>query len=116
MVFRDEFFGCFCGGTLEARKARDYTVRACRQCGGAWVGQADLRHMLQIMEDPGMRAHELLKYLGKDSKRACPACHETMRIVWVAGTELDECKKHGVWFDRSELARVLYAFMDDSDA
>lgn len=117
MVFRDDFFGCFCGGKLQARRARDYTVRACPQCGGAWVTHGDLQKMLQIMEDPGQRAEPLLKYGGRISNRTCPACNEKMKIVYVAGEQLDECSKHGVWFDQAELGRVLYKFMnDDSDA
>ena len=40
-----------------------------------------------------------------------------MNVVYVAGEELDECDEHGVWFDKHELGRVLYKFMnDDSDA
>ncbi len=117
MVFRDHFFGCFCGGTLEARKARDYTVRACRQCGGAWVTHGDLVKMLQIMEHPGEKAVPPLKYDGVASKRSCPACKKTMKIVYVAGETLDECGEHGVWFDERELESVLYKFMtDDSDS
>lgn len=77
----------------------------------------DLQRMLQIMEDPGERAEPLLEFAGRESKRSCPACNTTMKIVFVAGEELDECNKHGVWFDQAELGRVLYRFMNgDSDA
>ncbi len=70
-----------------------------------------------VFRDEFQRAEPLLKFGGRISNRTCPACNEKMNVVHVAGEQLDECGKHGIWFDQAELGRVLYRFMNgDSDA
>ncbi len=41
------------------------------------------------------------------SARHCPQCQTPMRLMLLDDVEVDSCRQHGVWFDVSELQRVL---------
>lgn len=66
--------------------------------------------MLQWMAHAGDAPRALAGDDVGPSDRTCPACGAAMRRVAAYGAVLDSCADHGVWFDRSELERVLYRF------
>jgi hypothetical protein len=44
---------------------------------------------------------------GTPSAWRCPACSEPMMSLVVERMPIERCTRHGVWFDRLELERVL---------
>jgi Zn-finger nucleic acid-binding protein len=40
-------------------------------------------------------------------RRPCPECGATMDIAWIDLLQLDQCEKHGIWFDPGEFRRAL---------
>lgn len=90
------------------------TLRDCERCGGQFVEHALLKDLLEQREvygrvapRPPPRHNPLstpLRYV------ACPLCKEIMsrkNFGRSSGVIVDVCGKHGTWFDRGELPRVL---------
>ncbi len=89
----------------------------CTSCGGQFVEHALLEDLLRERELYGAaprrppRQNPLeaaVRYV------ACPVCNDIMNrnnFGRSSGVIVDVCKKHGVWFDRGELPRVL-AFVE----
>lgn len=86
----------------------------CGRCGGQFVDHALLKDLLdqrelygQVAPRPPPRHNPLdgpMRYVG------CPICTEIMlrkNFGRSSGVIIDVCTKHGVWFDRGELPRVL---------
>ena len=77
----------------------------CNSCDGAWVQSEVLVPMLE------QSASALVKLdwrpSGETHLRHCPECKEGMMTVKLGTVSLDRCEKHGVWFDRKELAALL---------
>jgi len=90
----------------------------CGTCGGQLVDHALLMDLLEQRELYGKNAprrparhnplESPMRYV------ACPACSDIMarrNFGGNSGVIVDVCRKHGVWFDRGELPRVL-AFVE----
>jgi len=90
------------------------TLHDCGRCGGQFVDHALLRDLLDQREAYGRVAPRPppkhnplstpLRYI------PCPLCAEIMlrkNFGRSSGVIIDVCTKHGVWFDRGELPRVL---------
>jgi Zn-finger nucleic acid-binding protein len=93
-------------------------VHDCGRCGGQFVEVAALRDLLDrhtreaaVVRFPrgaARSAAEPVRYV------ACPACRALMNrhnFGGASGVIVDVCAKHGTWFDRGELPRVL-AFVE----
>ncbi|MFO0571805.1 MAG: zf-TFIIB domain-containing protein [Polyangiaceae bacterium] len=89
-------------------------LRDCGKCGGQFVEHALLKDLLEQRElygqsapRPPPRQNPLaspLRYV------PCPMCAEIMtrrNFGRTSGVIVDVCGRHGVWFDRGELPRVL---------
>lgn len=107
MAFRDTFESCpRCGTALiDARAAR-----GCATCGGFWVEEPVLTEMvLEMLPVPPAQLSRLqlavLERMG--DPLACPTCGAPMEATAIHLVSIDRCAKHGVWFDRDELARAL---------
>lgn len=103
---------------MEAVTLGGTTLRECPKCEGLWVETAALEQlctererqaavlgMAQTTTGPAGGAIEgSVRYL------PCPECRKLMNRVNFAGYSnvvVDVCKRHGTWFDRDELRRVV---------
>jgi Zn-finger nucleic acid-binding protein len=103
-----------CAVNLQAIRLNQTELSECPRCGGLWATQATVERIcddsdeqtaaIQIQLPPPVPADERVRYL------MCPQCRQPMNRVNFAhfsGTILDVCNKHGYWFDRDELRRVI---------
>jgi len=103
-----------CGASMRDLVVEGMTVTQCPACGGAWV-PVDVAARLRLRSNDELRTTvvrgEMLA-LARPPRAplACPVCREPMECVGLAETvhDVDVCKEHGTWFDRTELV----AFMD----
>jgi Zn-finger nucleic acid-binding protein len=92
-------------------------VHDCGRCGGQFVEVAALRDLLERHAlDAGVvrPRSETRPFAGPVRYVACPVCRALMNRRNFGGTSgviVDVCAKHGTWFDRGELPRVL-AFVE----
>lgn len=104
-MYRDEYERCpRCHVELVDAGA----VRACTACRGQWASHATLLEMANVMTEPDPPNVELVP-VTRPEVLACPSCGQGMAALRYGTVEIDECKPHGIWFDRDELERVLYA-------
>ena len=107
-----------CGVGMETAKVGETTLQECPKCAGLWVDAASLDRLCAERErqaavlgisQPGTAPgsgvlEERVRYV------PCPVCKCLMNRVNFAGYSnviVDVCKKHGTWFDRDELRRVI---------
>ncbi|MFT3696396.1 MAG: zf-TFIIB domain-containing protein [Kofleriaceae bacterium] len=103
-MYRDEYERCpRCHVELTDAGA----VRSCTSCRGQWASHATLMEMALTMTFPE-RPYVNLVEVTRDEVLACPSCGAGMTAEKFGAVELDECKPHGIWFDRDELEHVLY--------
>ena len=95
---------------LEPRASGELRVASCRGCGGVWI---DGPGMLALFgaSDAELRAlasRDAGPPRDRDEPAPCPRCRVTMRReVGASGVAYDSCGRHGLWFDRGELAAML---------
>jgi Zn-finger nucleic acid-binding protein len=103
-----------CRLLLDAFAGENGRLYDCNRCGGQFVETALLRDLLERREAcggavprrPSTRATTVttVRYV------PCPACSQLMgrkNFGGHSGVIIDVCREHGVWFDESELPRVL---------
>lgn len=103
-MYRDEYERC---PRCRVELVDSGAVRSCSSCRGQWASQATLLEMALTMTFPDRPRLHWVEHK-RDETLACPSCGAGMRTVRSGRVELDECKPHGVWFDRDELEHVLY--------
>lgn len=91
---------------VEWRSDRGVPMDVCEECGAAWMDTADFLALLRDHQ-PRLAVDELLEHNDGSPRRPCPRCGDKMAIVWVEYLKLEQCRDHGVWFDRGELDRAL---------
>jgi Zn-finger nucleic acid-binding protein len=103
-----------CGVDLEVFHGGPGKLRDCGQCGGQFVQHALMRELVERREILGLAAPRRQRKSNPlaDPVRyvKCPECRELMlrkNFGGASGVIVDVCQKHGVWFDRGELPRVL---------
>lgn len=97
-----------------------YPVHGCQRCGGAWVDKDTLSAVLRtaaaraLPPEGGTGVHRRALSRGTlDAKivyRRCALCGSRMHrrnFARVSGVIVDECAKHGTFFDPGELEDVL---------
>jgi Zn-finger nucleic acid-binding protein len=106
-----------CENPLAKILVGNHSIHGCTQCGGLWVKK-------DIFQDICTREESQEAVLGystpappaQDVKKVqrvyipCPECGKLMNIKNFAGCSgviLDWCSKHGSWFDRQELHRIV---------
>lgn len=105
-----------CNVKMLATTLKDTQLLECGKCSGLWIDSQSFsqvcsdREKLAGLPDWFMKpartkfVEEAPKYL------ACPVCMQLMNrynFARVSGIIIDICRKHGVWFDRDELARIV---------
>lgn len=101
-----------------------YHLDHCLDCGGVWLDHVVLEKLLREKS----QQKTVQAYLGRSTGEQpvlenhpvqylqCPHCSESMHrrnFGGISGIIVDECSKHGIWFDRDELA-VVIAFTRDT--
>jgi Zn-finger nucleic acid-binding protein len=107
-----------CGQPLAEAQFGPSTVRQCRACGGVWI-PVDAVDRLRRASDDDLRrwvaAGEMLALAQPQrGPLSCPVCQAALERVAMAETvhDVDVCRAHGTWFDRTE----LLAFIDREKA
>ncbi len=81
-------------------------VRHCGRCKGSWISEQALHERVEAARGarPGLTWHREARAV-----LMCTICAEPMETLVVHETPVDRCPRHGIWFDRHELAHVLAA-------
>jgi Zn-finger nucleic acid-binding protein len=106
-----------CANSLAEIVVGNHSMHGCTQCGGLWV-KKDIFQDICTREEAqeavlGYSDPEPLSQEVKKPQRAyipCPECGKLMNprnFAGCSGVILDWCSKHGSWFDRQELHRIV---------
>jgi Zn-finger nucleic acid-binding protein len=114
-ILEEGKLGCpDCKEPLSALRGGSGVLHDCTRCGGQFVEHALLRDLLERHEVYGAAAPRREPRQEPVDTRVryvpCPACGQIMNRKNFAGSSgviVDICRRHGVWFDRGELPRVL---------
>lgn len=97
------------------------TVLECEQCLGLWLDVLSFEKICADREQQsavlGIASHALgsAAETNKVNYVPCPECSQLMNRMNFArcsGVIVDVCKKHGTWFDRDELSRIVQFIHD----
>ena len=106
-----------CGNEMMLVTIGETAVLECEQCLGLWLDVPSFEKICVDREQqsavlgfasqaPTSAAHETSKV----NYVPCPECSQLMNRMNLArcsGVIVDICKKHGTWFDRDELSRIV---------
>lgn len=99
---------------LDAFANQDGTIFDCGKCGGQFVSREVLAAMVtrhkRVATDAPVRLKPSNPIQDSVTYIPCPFCRELMlrhNFGKVSGIIVDDCAKHGTWFDVGELSRVL---------
>jgi Zn-finger nucleic acid-binding protein len=107
-----------CGQPLEEGQLGATTVRQCHACGGVWLSVDAVDRLRHVSDDDLRRDVAVGEMMAMarpaQGPLACPVCDKALERVGMAETvhDVDVCKLHGTWFDRTE----LLAFLDREKA
>lgn len=105
-----------CKTGLELLKIGETTLRECERCDGTWADVETFEHLCSRGEEQSA----VLGFIGDRNRTVeplatvsyvpCPDCSQLMNrsnFAKASGVIIDICKQHGVWFDASELQRII---------
>lgn len=106
-----------CDSSLSILAVGRNSMHNCTQCGGLWVDKDIFQKICTQEEEQeavlGCQIPESPSLQEQKPRRAyipCPQCGKLMNhknFASCSGIVLDWCHKHGSWFDRQELHRVV---------
>jgi Zn-finger nucleic acid-binding protein len=107
-----------CQVDMEAVVIGHTPLRECPKCEGIWADGDSLQHICADREEQaavlGMAVPQLSGSIGDIEQNIryipCPVCKALMNRVNFAhcsGVVVDVCLKHGTWFDKDELRRII---------
>lgn len=109
-----------CGLLPTARRPQGHPVLGCRRCGGVWIDTETLEAIMRAADDDappsGMGGGVRRRRMARGSMsapiryRKCIACgHRMLRrnFARISGVVVDQCRRHGTYFDAGELEDVL---------
>lgn len=112
-----------CGAPMIVVEYQGVELDWCPECGGIWFDNEELDFLLQgagvdssALEFSAAARGEARR-AGEHTRR-CPRCSRRMakRTVGHGHTViLDQCPRHGLWFDKGELAAMLQASVPQQD-
>jgi len=115
-VFRD----CpRCEEPLSVSEGRGFPFHQCTGCGGIWLSRRSLQRFVDLSLESEVGTEERRavaegvrgrrKRRRRDPLVPCPVCRIRMRVAEFAGYSgvlVDQCIRHGWWFDDGELERL----------
>lgn len=108
-----------CKVDMEAVTIGSTKVRECHHCAGLWLDVssfekvcADREEQSAVLGTPSLAGapHTANETAAKITYAPCPECAQLMNRINFArcsGVIVDICKRHGIWFDRDELSRII---------
>jgi len=105
-----------CKGEMQVKSLGGHTLLECPDCLGLWLDIptfesicADREHQAAVL---GAASLSTARSVGNEkvSYIPCLECHQLMNranFARCSGVIVDLCKKHGIWFDRDELSRII---------
>lgn len=108
MPYRAQNLPCpACSSILEPRTLEGVDKSTCPKGCGVWLSHQPFFEKLRIAR-PESRLTELMVHNDGTERRPCSVCGEAMEIAWIDFLQLDQCERHGIWFDAGELDRALH--------
>lgn len=80
-------------------------LSGCSRCGGLWVGAGPTPGNLEVVAAT-LESFAQARPSGVPAV-LCPECRANAVRASFEGVDLDVCTRHGVWFDRDEVAKVV---------
>lgn len=107
-----------CRAALRGRTVADRDLVECSSCGGLWLTPSVMEDLCAHAEDVGAVRRAIAATPPptrpvdeeKVVYRPCVTCHQLMirrNFGGTSGIIVDSCRDHGIWFDHTELVRVL---------
>lgn len=106
-----------CGGVLRVRSLGERSVIECGVCEGLWIARttfdAACRDALRSSAPPAGEGADGASSPADEGYISCLACGEPLlrqrfrHAARTSGIVVDACRRHGIWLDAGELARVL---------
>jgi Zn-finger nucleic acid-binding protein len=105
-----------CQNPMLRGQLKNYTLHECEKCYGIWLDAATFERISRDAEKQAVavtRAELGQPYVteaGRVRYRRCPVCQDIMNRINFAhcsGVVVDVCAKHGTWFDKDELQRIV---------
>jgi Zn-finger nucleic acid-binding protein len=105
-----------CTQPLESARVGGVALHDCARCGGVWLDADSFREVTTSRESQAaVLAFSPLDRAAQSPAETvryapCPSCGEMMNRVnfaRISGVVLDTCRRHGTWFDRDELRRIV---------
>lgn len=88
-------------------------IDSCFNCGGIWLDGGELEMLIENeVERKNLLNSFRVNNKVKEKKYKCPACRKKMLKVEEVNSNIiiDKCpNNHGLWFDKGELKKILYA-------
>ena len=117
MTYRDRLLTCpRCGKPLQRRTRRERWP--CHACKGVAVETSEVVRLLaRVVPDFTGHTLDTEDRAPHETPLICAACGQPMRPVALQGVALDRCDKDQlVWFDATELDRVIDGAIADHEA
>ncbi|HSB29816.1 MAG TPA: zf-TFIIB domain-containing protein [Pyrinomonadaceae bacterium] len=106
-----------CRSELQMKTVGNEKVLECNGCGGLWLPTesfekicVDKERQSAVLGTASLAPLDRETLQAKVSYVPCPECSQLMNranFARCSGVIIDVCKKHGVWFDRDELSRIV---------
>lgn len=110
-----ELFCLRCAYKMRVGHFKDIELQLCEGCGGVFLTK-DVVERLAQHPDSEFRQYILrmeMSAMGRPDRGPvdCPMCKARMEVASMPGTvhNVDLCRAHGTWFDRTELAAYIEA-------
>jgi uncharacterized protein len=99
-----------CKDTLITLEFNRIEIDYCGKCEGIWLDSGELDSLAAREGKCDSLLSTMRPGVSKESKRRCPVCMKGMKKLFIGNVVpvlLDQCPRHGLWFDRGELRKVL---------
>jgi Zn-finger nucleic acid-binding protein len=96
---------------MERLEFKEVEIDQCRVCRGIWLdlGEIDQLFALKTIPDRllNKERHHTPGLAVPEGERACPRCHEVLKVIEVYGITLDACSScKGIFCDHGELSKL----------
>jgi Zn-finger nucleic acid-binding protein len=106
-----------CKSEMVLKSLGDVSLLECSRCLGLWLNVAtfericaDREQQSAVLGAATLATSDRTVAASKVSYIPCPECSQLMNranFAKCSGVIVDLCKRHGIWFDRDELSRII---------